>query len=146
MPRYISPVLTYWRKISFAFLALVGTSGLNVARLLAFIADTLAFCFSWAIAGNMTDFTTVVAFLPLSAVTGYVAIATAGIACLLATTKPSTPIPTTTVSTAVSATLGAVAGNMSNLTTFVAFLASRSTREASTVAVVISGSTRWAVT
>jgi len=147
MERYISPVLTYWRKHLFAFLlALVGTSGLDMARLLALITHTLALCFSWAIAGNMTDFATVVAFLSLSAVTGHVAIPTAGIACLLATAKPSTPIPTTTVSTAVSASLGAVARNVSNLATFVALLASRSAREASTVAVVISGSSRWAVT
>jgi hypothetical protein len=56
----ISPLLlTCWRKHFFAFLlALVGASGLDMARLLALIADTLAFCFSWAITRNMADFAT----------------------------------------------------------------------------------------
>jgi hypothetical protein len=39
-------------------LVLVGTSGLDMARLLALVADTLAFYLRGTITGNMADFST----------------------------------------------------------------------------------------
>lgn len=67
---------------------------------------------------------TVVALLTLCAVTGHVAVSTAGVAGLLATAKA-------TLTTAVATALRAVASNVSDLTALVAFLTARATRESS---------------
>src|SRR5215471_9134808 len=92
---------------------------------------------------------TVVALLSLSAVTGHMSIAAAGITSLLASAIPATAVATAAVTTAVSTTLGTVTSNVSDLPTLVAFLAAGSAREATAVVgvvVAVSRSSRWAVT
>jgi len=48
---------------------LVGALSLDVTRLLALVASSLRGCLGWAVSGEMSDFTTVVALLTLGAVT-----------------------------------------------------------------------------
>lgn len=116
-----------------------------MARLLALVADTLAFAFSWTFARDMAKFATyrvissviersmseevlvrtVIAFLSLGAITSHVAISAAGVA-RLRTAAITTAVRTSvaTITTVVSSVLAAVTGNVSNLTTLVAFLGS----------------------
>jgi len=83
----------------------------------------------------MADLTAVVALLALGAVTAHVTETTARVAGGLASasvatgtaTVASTAAAVSTSSTAVAATLGAVAGNVTDLTTLVALLAAAAT-------------------
>lgn len=106
---------------------LVRASGLNVTGLLALVAHALTLGLSGAVARDVTDFAAVVALLTLSAVTGHVAEATAGVAGLLTTTGTTRTTETTTVSasavtTAVVTTLRAVACDVADLSALVALL------------------------
>ena len=117
------------------------------------VADTVVADLSGAVAGKVTDLTacdcvsrysrtndmlgrqTVVALLALGAVTAHVTETTARVAGSLASasvatgtaTVASTAATVSTSSTAVAATLGAVAGNVTDLTTLVALLAAAAT-------------------
>jgi hypothetical protein len=125
---------------------LVGALSLDVTRLLALIASTLAAGLGWAVSGEMANLATVVALLTLGAVTGHVAVTTAGVAGLstLATTESTslstavtavTTKATTTLSTVTS--LGAVAGNVTDLGALVALL--RSTGRETATSSALSG-------
>jgi len=52
-----------------------GALSLDVARFLALVASSLSAGLGWAFAGEMANFTTVVALLSLGAVTAHVSIA-----------------------------------------------------------------------
>jgi hypothetical protein len=129
---------------------LVGAGRLDVAGLLALVADTLAVGFGGAVARDVADLAawislvyiylsffilarrTVVALLALRTVTRHVSVSAARVAGLLASAKA-------TVTTAVATALRAVASNVSDLTALVAFLAARATREsASGVTTVVT--------
>lgn len=79
---------------------------------------------------------TVVALLTLGAIAGHVTISTARVTSLLATSKASS------MAASIATTLRAVASNVSGLTTFVAFLATRtaSTARESISTEVVAGS------
>lgn len=55
--------------VCIVFRNLVGALSLDVARLLALVASSLAGGLGWAVSGEMSDFTAVVALLALGAVT-----------------------------------------------------------------------------
>jgi hypothetical protein len=97
---------------------LVRASGLDVSRLLALVANSFTLGFSGAVAGYMSDISTVVALLTMSAIAGHVAKATTRVASLLATTVSSV-----TETASIVAALGAIACDMADLAAFVAFLA-----------------------
>lgn len=97
---------------------LVRASGLDVSRLLALVANSFTLGFSGAVAGYMSNISTVVALLTMSAVAGHVAKATTRVTSLLATTVSSV-----TETASIVTALGAVARNMADLAAFVAFLA-----------------------
>ncbi|KAB8069965.1 hypothetical protein BDV29DRAFT_181772 [Aspergillus leporis] len=88
-----------------------------MARLLAVVANPLALGFSGTVPGNMSNLSTVVALLTLSAVTSHVTEATARVAGLLTATK----------STSVVATLRAVPCNVAHPAALVTLLATSST-------------------
>lgn len=104
-----------------------------MAWLLALVAN--AVLLAWAVAGQVTDLTTVVALLSLGAVTRHVAVPTAGVAGL-ATTTGTASVATTgaAVSPTLTVTsLGAVAGNVTDLTTLVTFGATAAAAAATTL-------------
>lgn len=95
--------------------SLVGASGLDVTRLLAFVADTLACGFRGAVARDMANFATVVALLTLSAIASHMTEATARIASLLAAAAVA-------IATVIASALMAVTSNVADLAALVAFL------------------------
>jgi hypothetical protein len=119
---------------------LVGASGLNVAGLLAAVADALRGGLLGAVAGQVTDLAAVVALLALGAVAAHVAETAAGVAGGLASTAVSalaalgtSEATTAAVAATVGATaLGAVAGNVALLTALVALLATSATAGSTT--------------
>ena len=97
----------------------VGALGLDVARLLALVADLLAGTgLLGAVAGQMARDTAVVALVAIHAVTGHVANATARVAGLLA--EATTATVAGVEATAVGRALGAVASNVTDLAALVA--------------------------
>jgi hypothetical protein len=107
---------------------LVGASALDVAGLLAAVANTLSGCLLGAVPGKMADLATcilvslltawlhhgpltVVALLALGAVTAHVTKASAGVACGLASSTISTLAFTSTATTAEASTATAVASS-----------------------------------
>jgi len=84
---------------------LVRALSLDMARLLALVAGSLGGGLRWAVSGEMTDLTAVVAFLALSAVAGHVAVAAARVAGLasLTTTTAAVASSATTISSALTA-------------------------------------------
>ena len=114
---------------------LVGASALDVAGLLAAVADTLRGGLLGAVTGQVTDLTAVVALLALGAVTAHVTETTARVASGLASAAAVSTTLTTVAATAAkaagatvgAATLGAVAGNVTLLTALVALLAASTT-------------------
>jgi len=112
----------------------LGRAGsLDVTGLLALIANTLLGWFRRAVTAEMANLTTVVAFLPLSAVARHVAVSTARVASLsLTSSTVSTAVttlltlesPTTTTVSTGGTSLGAVTSDVSDLAALVAFLAS----------------------
>lgn len=109
-------------SVLFVFIVqrLVGALGLDVAGLLALVASSLGRGLRGAVAGEMSDFATIVALLSLSAVTRHVSIATARVAGL-STAATSTSESTTVsalaaaVSSTVPASLWAVTSDVSDL-------------------------------
>jgi hypothetical protein len=119
--------------------ALVRALGLNVAGLLALVADLLTACrFLGAVAGVVTGFTTVVALHAVDTFayssgqlsfhtargegvrTRHVAVATAGVARLTGATGAATAeaaVAATAIATTKAASLGAVASDVTHLTT-----------------------------
>lgn len=112
---------------------LVGASALDVAGLLAAVADTLRGGLLGAVTGQVTDLTAVVALLALRAVTAHVTETTARVASGLTGTTISTALATVSATTAEVAatvgatTLGAVAGNVTLLAALVALLTASTT-------------------
>jgi len=104
---------------------LVGASGLDVAGLLALVADTVVADLSRAVAGKMTDLTAVVALLALGAVARHMAETAAGVAGLTAGSAVALALALVTtllLEATLLTTLRAVAGNVADLATLVAFL------------------------
>jgi len=104
---------------------LVGASGLDVAGLLALVADTVVADLSRAVAGKMTDLTAVVALLALGAVARHVAETAARVASLTAGSAVALAlalVATLLLEATLLTTLRAVAGNVADLATLVAFL------------------------
>jgi hypothetical protein len=116
----------------------VGASALDVAGLLAVVANPLTLGLCGAVARDVADFAaclcvsmnmieeaceplTVVALLAVGAVTGHVAETAARVASLLAATEATTA--TTSETTSVATTLGAVSGNVTDAATLVTLLA-----------------------
>jgi hypothetical protein len=117
----------------------VRASALDVAGLLAVVANPLTLGLCGAVARDVADFAaclcvsmnmieeeaceplTVVALLAVSAVTGHVAETATRVASLLAATEATTA--TTSETTSVATTLGAVSGNVTDAATLVALLA-----------------------
>jgi len=97
---------------------------LKVAGLLALVADTLLGGLLRTVAGEMANFTAVVALLALGAVARHMAETAARVASLAAatTTIAVTACVATAVTACVTTALGAVAGNVAILATLVAFL------------------------
>jgi len=136
---------------------LVWAGGLDVSWLLALVADALRAGFRRTVTAQMTNLSTVVAFLPLSAVAGHVTVATARIAGLTALSTattvsaavPCVAVPAGSSSIPSSTTIGAVTSNVSDLATLVALLASTA-RIAATLTETSSWGTTstwiWAVT
>jgi len=116
---------------------LVGAHALDVARLLALVADTLAAGASRAVTRQVTDLTAVVALLALGAVTAHVAEAAArvaGLAATVAATKAAAAVATAEATT--EATLVAVASDVADLAALVALLAgsaAKATRTGSSI-------------
>lgn len=99
---------------------LVGALGLDVAGLLALVASSLGRGLRGAVAGEMADFATVVAFLTLGTVTRHVSVSTARVAGLSTTssTAEATTVSTllaTESSSTISTGLGAVTSDVTNL-------------------------------
>ncbi|KAF2156175.1 hypothetical protein K461DRAFT_91738 [Myriangium duriaei CBS 260.36] len=104
------------RVCSSLFTSLVGAGSLDVAGLLALVADALAAGLGGAVAAQVTDLTTFVALLALGAVAGHVAETTAGVASLATTgSTVATAEPTLAAEAAT-----AVAGNVADLAALVA--------------------------
>lgn len=107
---------------------LVRARSLNVARLLALVASTLGRSLRRAVAGKVANFSAVVALLALGAVTRHVTVSTTGVASLssvaTAVAVAATVCATisTTLLTCVASSLGAIAGNVTNLGALVALL------------------------
>jgi hypothetical protein len=95
------------------------------------LTNTVVADLSRAVAGEMTDLTAVVALLALGAVTRHVAETTAGVAGLTARSAVTLTtlllVTTLLLEATLLTTLGAVAGNVADLTTLVAFLRSAHT-------------------
>ena len=115
---------------------LVGAGALDVAGLLAAVADTLRGGLLGAVAGQVTDLTAVVALLTLGAVTAHVAKTTARVASGLASTTVAAAEAATATAvgaaTVGAATLGAVAGNVTLLSALVALLTASATAGSTT--------------
>lgn len=128
---------------------LVGALGLNVSRLLAFVADFLARGRSLrAIPREVAILTTVVALATVHALARHVAVATARVASLSTTLSTrATVTRVTKASVGVSAVgIRAVAGNVTDLATLIAFLgattlAAERTTALGTVAANVTGLT-----
>ncbi|KAL2787835.1 hypothetical protein BJX66DRAFT_270969 [Aspergillus keveii] len=99
----------------------VGASALDVAGLLAVVANPLTLGLCGAVARDVADFAAFVALLAVGAVTGHVAETAARVASLLAATEATTA--TTSETTSVATTLGAVSGNVTDAATLVTLLA-----------------------
>ncbi|KAL4986675.1 hypothetical protein BDW68DRAFT_162834 [Aspergillus falconensis] len=95
----------------------VGARALDVAGLLALVANPLTLGFRGTVARDVACLSAVVALLALGAVTGHVAETAAGVAGLLSTTIAASE------ATSIAATLRAVPGDVTNASTLVAFLA-----------------------
>lgn len=116
---------------------LVRALGLNVTWLLALVASALARSLRRAVTAQVSNLSTVIAFLALGAVSGHVSIATARVTSLsaLTTTEASATAAVSTtliVATTVATGLRAVAGNVSDLGALVALLRSTARRESTT--------------
>lgn len=87
-----------------------------MSRLLAVVTHAFTLGFGGAIAGNVSNFTAVVALLAISAVASHVAEAATRVASLLTAAK----------ATAIAATLGTVSRDMADPATLVALLTTTS--------------------
>jgi len=126
----------------------VGALSLNVSRLLALVADLLATSsLLGAITGVVTRLAAVVALHAVNTLAGHMAVAAAGVAGLASTATEAASAAAAAASTtavgvaerglAAEGRLGAVAGNVSHLTTLVAL----SSLAASAAAAAATGAT-----
>lgn len=128
---------------------LVGASRLQVAGLLAFVADALGAGLRWTVARQVALFTTIVAFLrsALGAVTRHMTNATAGIAGLAAATTAATATETAASTSASTETAtakvtrtarGTITCYVTLSATAIAFSSRSATATTATTAVCVS--------
>lgn len=100
---------------------LVRALSLDVTWLLALVASSLAAGLGWAISGQVTDLTAIVALLALGTITAHVSIASAAVASLsttLAATESTATVSallTAESAAAIATSLRAVASNVTDL-------------------------------
>jgi len=119
-------------------IVVLGAHSHDMTGLLALVANTILL--RGAVTAQVTDLTTVVALLALGAVTRHVSVTTTGVAGLSATALSSVRRSATVAALAAigstattTTTVGAVAGNVSDLTAFVALSSGRGAAEGATL-------------
>jgi len=135
-------------RLLFHHSSLVRAGSLDVATLLALIADALSRRLL-AVTAQVANLAAVIALLSLSAVTRHVAVAAARVAGLRTATT-TVAAAAATVATLVSAIAGwttfrAVAGNVANLATLVALLATWTAKASAAASAKVGWSTLRAV-